>query len=122
MCYFSFLLNTNLGIYLFHKTTTNKYSYYVVVDCFLLCLDLVERSLKEITDFFHDFSNSNTFEGEYYDFQLRRKPIFVIELSVRDSDILFLPNNTDTFAIIMEVIDEIVNSAVDIPRVRGNKY
>lgn len=81
----------------------------------------MERSLKEITGFFNEFSESNSFEGEYYNFQLRRKPIFVIELSVRDSDILFLPNNTDTFAIIMEVVDEIVNSAVDIPRVRNNR-
>ena len=90
----------------------------IIID-FTFCLELVERSLKEITDFFNEFSESNNFEGEYYDFQLRRKPILMIELSVRDSDILFLPNSTDAFAFIMEAVDEIVNSAVNIPRVRA---
>ncbi|KAI6653735.1 Dynein heavy chain 3, axonemal-like [Oopsacas minuta] len=79
--------------------------------------ELVERSLREIADFFNEFSESNSFEGDYYDFNLKRKPILLIELLVQGSDVIFAPNKSEVTEILMEVVDEIVNSAMNIPRV-----
>ena len=78
---------------------------------------MVEKSLVEIIDFFNKFADSNSFEGDYYDFKLKRRPLLVIELVVNGSDIQFAPNNSEVNQLLIEIVDEIVNSATDIPRV-----
>ena len=83
---------------------------------------MVEKSLKEIADFFTKFGDSNSFEGDYYDFKLKRRPLFIIELVVNGSDIQFEPGNNKVNQLLMEIVNEIVDSATNIPRVSLKIY
>ena len=86
----------------------------------LLFLELVEHSLKEIVDFFNEFKHSNCFEGDYYDFRLRRTPILKVKLTVQDSDIMIAPSNEEVELILIAIVDELVESGVNVPRVMSN--
>ena len=78
---------------------------------------MVEKSLREIADFFANFGDSNSFEGDYYDFKLKRRPLLVVELLVNGSDIQFIPSNSEINQLLIDIVTEIVNSAANIPRV-----